>query len=228
MSSNMSYLVHIEQTEYLDKNLKRVRFSGDLSEIDLQTGSALAFRVNNTECRQYTPTFYNKEQGLCDVVFYLHAQGPGSQWAAKLKEGDTAELFTSRGEMRFCQNSTYHFFFGDETSLGFYQQLKAAVHENDRDYLCLLELDPEHCHWPHLVGLHADVVNKSARTPGAEAVNILMEMDGTLWNNWQQACFYLSGRARSVQVFYEALLRRGVSPEQIFTQPFWSADKKGM
>ena len=226
--SSQYYHVEVSETEYLDKDLKRVRFAGDLGEVLFQPGRVAVFRVNDTDFRHYTPAFYDQKQGVCDIIFYLHGHGPGSRWASALKKGDTTKLMGPGGNMCFRHDSQYHFFFGDESSLGLYQHLKSCVHSNDQDYLCLLELDQKHLHWPNLVGIHTDVVGKSDKTPGAEAVLSLQEMGGRLWEVWKEATFYLSGRDQSIQSFRKALVDKGVGTKQILVHSYWSAGKRGL
>ena len=224
--SSQYHLVEVLETQYLDKDLKRVRFTGDLDQTLFQPGKVFVFRVNDTAVRHYTPAFYDQTRGVFDIIFYLHGHGPGSRWASALKKGDTTTLMGPGGSMCFRHDCQYHFFFGDESSLGLYQYLKSCVHDSDQDYLCLFELDPKHIHWPNLVGIHTDVVGKSDTMPGAEAVLSLQEMGGRLWDVWKAATFYLSGRDQSIQLFHNALVDKGVVAKQILFHPYWSAGKR--
>ena len=225
---NTGHPVEIVEAEYLDEHLKRVRFSGDLSKTDFRNGQVVEFRVSDTDFRRYTPSFYDGELGLCDVFFYLHGRGPGSDWASGLKKGDETRLMGPGGDMWFQPMATHHFFFGDESSIGLCQNLKSAVQQNDREYLCLLELDAKHCHWPGIAGLNAEVVGKSDKAPAEEAISSLNDLNGNFWEVWKPATYYLSGRARSIEAFRSMLIDTGVPARQIINHPYWSEGKKGL
>ncbi|MEM9673173.1 MAG: siderophore-interacting protein [Bacteroidota bacterium] len=225
---SMMHPVEVSQIEYLDDELKRVRFAGDLRSTSYAPGQVIEFRVNDTEFRHYTPAYYDQEEGICDVLFFLHDYGPGSQWADTLKSGDTTKLMGPGGKMRFQSEHQHHFIFGDESSLGLCTMLKSEVNEQQREYLCLLELDEAHQHWPELVNLQADVVTKSDQHPAREAVRWIQEMQGRLWDTWQQAVFYLTGRAQSIQAVRRRLIERGVGAKKIITFPYWADGKKGL
>ncbi|MEM6842287.1 MAG: siderophore-interacting protein [Bacteroidota bacterium] len=220
--------VEVSQTEYLDDELKRVRFFGDLDSANYIPGQVVEFRVNDTEFRHYTPAHYDQEQGICDVLFYLHDFGPGSQWADALTSGDTTKLMGPGGKMQFQTKHQHHFIFGDESSLGLCAMLKSAADEQQREYLCLLELNEAHRHWPELVNLQADVVAKSDQPPAQKAVQMVQDMQGNLWDTWQHAIFYLTGRAQSIQAVRRTLVERGVGSKQIITFPYWADGKTGL
>ncbi len=226
--SLMMHPVTVSQIEYLDDDLKRVRFSGDLHSASYVPGQVIEFRINDTEFRHYTPAYYDQEQGVCDVLFYLHDYGPGSQWAERLQVGDTTKLMGPGGKMRFQPEHQYHFIFGDESSLGLCSMLKSAADAQHQEYLCLLELAQAHCHWPNLINLQADVVTKSNQSPAQAAVQVLRDMQGNLWETWQRATFYLTGRAKSVQAVRQALIKKGVGAKQIITFPYWADGKTGL
>ncbi|MEM6264407.1 MAG: siderophore-interacting protein, partial [Bacteroidota bacterium] len=184
--------------------------------------------INETDFRHYTPSVFDIEKGICEVLFYLHGKGPGSSWAANLKVGDNVKLMGLGGKMKYQPENPFHFFFGDETSMGVCHQLKSAVYRDDREYLCLLELEKEYQNWPAIVGMEAEVVNKPNGQKESEAVQSIMALNGNMWKNWQHGVFYLTGRARSVQAVRNALRQKGVSPKQIISYAYWVEGKKGL
>ncbi|MEL7162659.1 MAG: oxidoreductase, partial [Bacteroidota bacterium] len=66
------------EVEYLTDKLKRVRFEGDLTGTSFVPGQVIEFRVTDNDFRHYTPTYYDRGAGVCEVLFYLHGKGPGS------------------------------------------------------------------------------------------------------------------------------------------------------
>lgn len=222
--SAMIHPVSVEDVVMLDTTLSKVRFRGDFHKARFNPGNVVEFRINETDYRHYTPSVFDSEQGLCEILFYLHAQGPGSAWAEQLQKGDKVNLMGPGGNLKYREEYKYHIIFGDETSLGLVECLKTAINANSQEYLCVLELDDAHRHWPALAGLSADVVSKSAENPAREAIHYL---DG-LSAHWKEAVFYLSGNARSIQALRKALIAQDIKSSQIRTEPYWSPGKKGL
>lgn len=223
--------VTVSEVNYIDPRLKHVRFEGDLSRTDFSPGQVVQLRVSDTEYRHYTPAFFDKKNGICDVLFYLHGKGPGSSWAASLEKGQTIKFRGPGGRLKYNQSAKYHFMFGDETSIGLFQCIKNAVNESRQEYLCVLELENEFANWPDFANLSAEVVAKSHDNPAAEAVEILDSVstpDSVFWEVWKDATFYLAGRASSIQVFRRKLKELGISGRQIKTEPYWAEGRSGL
>jgi NADPH-dependent ferric siderophore reductase len=219
----------VTDTVYLHATLKRVRFQGDLTRKSFVPGQVTEFRVSPNDFRHYTPTLYDPEKGICDILFYLHDKGPGSRWASALEVGHRVNMLRPGGRMQLAADNRYHFFFGDETALGLFRYLKEAVHGNGQEYLGILELNEEATCWPDKLDLSVDIVPKSIHEqPASEAVAYLNGLHGLLWKTWMHAAFYLAGRAASIQVFRKALLARGVSSKRISTYAYWSDGKRGL
>ncbi|MEM9720518.1 MAG: siderophore-interacting protein, partial [Bacteroidota bacterium] len=186
------------------------------------------FRINETSFRHYTPSFYHQQQGVCDVLFFLHGLGPGSQWAEALTVGTNTKLMGPGGKMKYRSEQDLHFFFGDESSLGLCHNLQHTANMYGHSYRCLLELDAEHQHWPALISLHTDIVEKSEKEPAKESIQTIEGLSKEDWEKWKKATYYLTGRAKSIQKIRRALLGRGIPTKQILTYPYWADGKKGL
>jgi NADPH-dependent ferric siderophore reductase len=231
MFSSHVHPVVVSEVNYIDQRLKKVRFEGDLSRIDFAPGQVVQLRVSDTEYRHYTPSFFDRENGVCEVLFYLHGQGPGSDWADKLKTGQTVKFRGPGGRLKYNRSAKYHFLFGDETSIGLFQCIKEAVDQNRQEYLCVMELEEAFANWPDSARLSAEVVSKSLENPAADAIQILDSVstpDSVFWEVWKDATFYLAGRAKSIQSFGKKLRELGVSGRQIRTEPYWAEGKAGL
>ena len=117
------------------------------------------------------------------MIFYLHGRGVGSEWAENLQVGDQMKLMGPGGRFKMNADARHHLFFGDESSLGLYHHLKEIANAVEYEYLCLLELDPEHTDWPDRLGIRADIVPKA---DGA-AANWLTGLDRQIWQVWRSA-----------------------------------------
>lgn len=218
--------VRVTAVNYLAGHLKKVRFEGDFSKLGkpFTPGNVIEFRVTDTEFRHYTPSFFDPDQGICDVLFYLHGKGPGSSWAEKIGVGDGTKLLGPGGKIKFDDQVSKHLCFGDETSLGL---LKCMSDEaSKRNHLCqsIAELDPAHAEWPGLLELKCITVSKDLLAVVQEAISRIEAYR----NDPADTAFYLTGNARSIQVIRKYLTDRGVPGRRIHTEPYWSEGKAGL
>lgn len=228
--SRMMHTVTVTGTEFPAQALKKIRFEGDFNRLKYSPGHAIAFRVDHTNYRNYTPSYFDAEKGICDVLFYLHNRGPGSRFAQNLQTGDTIRMIEPRGKTMYDETNKYHFFFGDETSLGLFNDLKNRINANNQNYLGILELDKSYQSLPEKLGLSLDVVSKATRqAPAAEAIDCLLnEFPEDIMELWTDAVFYLTGNAQSIQAFRKALLEKGIKSRNIRTQAYWAEGKTGL
>jgi len=226
--SNKFRKVTVVDTEYLSPTLRKIRFAGDFSTVNFGIGQAVLFRVDNENYRNYTPSLLESQAGICEIVFHVHNKGPGSQFVAKLEKGDTLRIGLPRGFNLHQKESRYHFFFGDESTLGFFQSLKNEIHARQQNYFGVLELDSSAIGALDKLGLMIDVVQKSSTTHAGNAIRFLSGLDESLLSLWKTGTFYLMGNAQSIQHFRKALRARGVSQRSIITQPYWAEGKAGL
>lgn len=220
-------LVTITETAYIHQHLKRIRFEGNFDNISFRTGQPVAIRIDDRNYRNYTPSFFDKAKGICEILFHLHGKGPGSEMADQLHKGDTLRMTTPRGRNLYQPDSSYHFFFGDESTLGLFKNLKDKINEEEQNYIGVLELGEEMMDVPDKLGLMVDCVPRTDKQAEL-AVQYLRELDDVLWNLWKGGTFYLAGNARSIQEFRRALILKGVSSTQIIIQPYWVEGKVGL
>lgn len=216
--------VHISKTDYLTPSFKKVTFEGDFSKLSRPfiAGNVIEFRINDTEFRHYTPSYFNSEEGVCEVLFYLHGKGPGSQWVSRLEKGDRTKLLGPGGKIRFDQQAARHLCFGDETSLGLLKCLSDEAAQKNAECRCIAELDPAHQEWPALAGLACLTADKSPQAPAAGAIDSLAAFD------LSDTAFYLTGNAKSIQAVKKYLAEKGVQSKRIQTEPYWAEGKTGL
>ncbi|MEM1110685.1 MAG: siderophore-interacting protein [Pseudomonadota bacterium] len=220
--------VEVTAAEMLDERLKHVRLEGDLSASRYTDGNTIEFRVSDREFRHYTPSFYDREGGVCDVLFYLHGLGPGSDWASKLQVGSTTRLMGPSNKMAVRPEQTCHLLFGDESSMGFVNGfVKSAALKGQRCDV-LLELDDAHKHWPELLNIEATVVEKSRELPADAAHRWLQQQTEAQWQALNDTAIYLTGRARSIQRLKQLFKSQGIDKRQVQTVPYWAENKRGL
>lgn len=226
--SQVNHSVAVAETVFIAEKLKLVTFIGNLSKVDFTPGQKLAFLIQNNEYRRYTPAAFDREQGTCQVLFYLHDKGPGSKWAENLQKGEEVKLSSPGDGIKYDKNSGLHFFFGDESALGLFNCLKKTVELNDKEYFGVLELSDENYLWPDKLHLLVESVPPSESDPAANAITWMENMHPACWNTWQKATFYLAGSGASIQNFKKYLQRKGVQSRQIRTTVYWSEGKSGL
>lgn len=220
--------VQVTHTALISKQLKKVRFEGNLEKVGFKPGQVVEFRVTDTDYRHYTPSFFDAGNGVCEVLFYLHQMGVGSDWAEQLKPGDLYKMLGPGGRLCYDDSYSHHFLFGDETSAGWFQCMEAAISRKGQSYFGLIELDEKNKCWMDDVVIPAHVVPKSPLQPGMGAIDLLSSWANDFWEEARQTCFYLTGRAKSIQAFKKLLLEKEISPKQIRTEPYWADGKKGL
>lgn len=218
--------VTITETDYLSPYLKKIRFAGDFSKAKFEPGQAIIFRVNATEHRNYTPCFFDSEKGICDVLFYLNGIGPGSSYIDALKPGHTLYMALPRGFNLLKKESKFHFFYGDETTLGLFYSFKQVMEKRGEAYAGIMDLTMAR-EIPACLNLNLKTVS-STLPHGRNAVEYLNSVDSHTWNQWATGTFYLMGNARSIQTFRKALKEKGIAGSNIVTQPYWVEGKKGL
>ncbi|MFC1222681.1 hypothetical protein ACFE6N_02665 [Pedobacter sp. BG31] len=225
--SNKIYQVEVVETKMLSSNLKCVTFKGGFFEAEFIPGMEVLFRVNANEYRHYTLSAFDKTKETCEVIFYLNRQGPGNHLAVNIRKGDRLKLIVDRAKVKYNESSNQHFFFGDETSLGLYESLGKKVIDEDVEYFGILELQEENLNSVKHLKLLIDTVPSDLNAPAKNAISWMENMHPLCWEMWQNATFYLTGRAKSVQQFKRYLKQRGVSFRQIITMPYWEMGKVG-
>lgn len=218
--------VTISAVDYLSPVLKRVRFEGDFSKLSkpFVPGNVIEFRVSDTEFRHYTPSYFHAGEGICEILFYLHQKGPGSQWVHRLKTGDQTKLLGPGGKIRFDEQARKHLCFGDETSPGLLKCIADEATRRNAACRCIAELDPRHSTWPDLAAVQCTTVSKNAVSAAQEAIETIRAFSDEL----SETTFYLTGNARSVQAVKKYLSGEGIQSRKIHTEPYWAEGKAGL
>ena len=219
--------VNVVSTVMPSPNVKIITFKGDFPQVKFKIGQAIFIRIDDTNYRNYTPSKWDSESGIFEVIFHLHSNGPGSHFIENIKVGDHVTVGLPRGFNIYKQEAKYQFFFGDESCISVFKSIKDEINHSENNYLGILELDNTSLEVPKSLGLMVDTVPKSVNR--AEfAIETLNKLDDKIWQLWQNGFFYLMGNAKSIQNFRKALRDKGVSSKNIYTQPYWADGKVGL
>lgn len=222
--NKLSPNVTVVEITFLSLQIKKIRFQGDISEWDFSIGYASVIRVSETEFRNYTVAYHNKENGVFDIIFHIHGNGVGSKFIESLKVSDELFISPPRGKKLYEQNEQRQFFFGDETSLGVAFAIFPLLKKNNHQFQFYFELDEENKSVPELLELeNYTVFAKNNSFRNEKWLNTLPLFQTQEWNI---ANFALVGNAKSVQIFRKVL--KDKKQGNIYSQGYWLEGKKGL
>lgn len=227
--SRMIIPVSVAGVEYIFPGLKKIIMQGDFSKIKFTPGNVIEFRVTDTDFRHYTISNFDKEKGICEMLVYLHGQSVGCKWIENLKAGDSLKMMGPGGKLSYQFSFQQHFVFGDETSLGLILCMEEAALKNKQSFFGLIELEKKHLEWINY--LNSKSINSAEscfENPAKPCIDLLNNMENYFGENIDDTCFYLTGRAKSIQAFRKFLTEKGISYKQIKTEPYWAEGKKGL
>ncbi len=212
---------------YLSESLLLVRFEGEFERINFEVGQAILVRIDETQYRNYSPSLWKSDLDFFEVIFHIHQKGPGSDYLIQLPIGEVISLSVPRGSKVYKPESTKHFFFGDDTCIGFYNSLKKEIENDGHLYAGILEIEAESRVYVEERYKHIKMVEKSIN-PGENALKMLNSFFKQFWDDFNDATFYLMGNAKSIQLIQRKLRNQGIPKSQIITQPFWVEGKIGL
>ncbi|MFD2037514.1 FAD-binding oxidoreductase [Belliella marina] len=212
------------EISYISPQIKKIRFQGDLSKMNFEIGYANVIRVSETEYRNYSAAYYNKEKGIIDIIFHIHGNGVGSQYIDTIKTGDEIYISPPRGKKIYDPNVKQQFIFGDETCLGVASSFLPYLKKNNHQFQFYFELDGENKNVTELLGLeNFTVFPKNGSFRNEKWINNLPLFKTS---EWKTAGFVLIGNVKSVQTFRK-VLKNNMSGK-IITQGYWLEGKKGL
>lgn len=222
--STMRPNVKVLKTSYLNPQIKKIRFQGDISKWSFQIGYASVIRVSETEFRNYTVAYHDTKNGIFDIVFHIHGNGVGSKYIETLQINDELFISPPRGKKLYAQKVKQQFFFGDETSLGVAFAFSPLLKKNNHQFQFYFELDEANKNVPELLELeNFTVFAKNNSFRNEKWINDLPLFKTDEWNT---ANFALLGNVKSVQTFRKVL--KDKTQGNIYSQGYWLEGKKGL
>ena len=222
--NKLSPNVKVVATTFLSLQVKKIRFQGDLTEWDFSIGYASVIRVSETEFRNYTVAYHDKENGVFDIIFHIHGNGVGSKFIDSLQVSDELFISPPRGKKLYEINEKQQFFFGDETSLGVACALLPLLKKNKHQFQFYFELDEANKSVPELLELENYTVFPKNNSFRNEKWIITLPLFQT--HEWKTANLALVGNVKSVQTFRKVLKEKKLG--NIYSQGYWLEGKKGL
>lgn len=220
--------VEVAETISYGPQIRKVIFQGKLNHVDFFPGSSMFFRASDTELRHYTPSAFDRLTGTFEILFHIHGNGPGSRLAERLAPGDRLKVSTPAGRKLYDKDRHFHFFFGDETSLSFYDALLREILRNNQWPMGIFEVNQVNRMVPKDLGFDIKTVIRTPNDPAREAIALMEASMADKTQLFKDAVFYLTGNVASVQTVRTALKRLNVSPKQIKLQGYWAQGSVGL
>jgi ferric-chelate reductase (NADPH) len=169
----------------------------------------------------------DSQAGSARFLFYRHEQGPGSAWAASLREGDLCKLMRPKNSIDFTKEQGSAVLFGDETSFAAAQVLQQSQ-QDPASARCILEVGslPDARLVVSTLGLeHVTLLHRTEDGSHLEqATQELRRLASILVS----PTWFFTGCAPSIQVVRTSLKADGVSLNPGAVKPYWSPGKKGI
>ena len=204
-----------------------VTLGGDaLRDVAWTPGDKIQLQLGGWTQRTYTPMGWDAESGRTRILAYLHAGGPGAQWARTLRRGDACTVFGPRKSIRLAAPQAPIIVFGDETSLG----LAAALADqmSAPTVLGLFEVtrptDAEAV--VHRLQLQGAVLCTRLANDGH--FNELETRMSALLQAHPTAHIVLTGQAGAIQRIGKLLKRRDIAAGRRHSKAYWAPGKTGM
>lgn len=216
--------VEVLNTELLSPSIKRIRFKGDFKKLTFKPGSYMDIRVSDTEVRRYTIAFSDTKNGFMDFIVHLHGTHPGSHFMQKLNVGHKMNTNIIKPHKCYDESFKKYVVFGDETSLALACSIFPVLKLNKDQFHFYFELDEESKKVPELLSLeNYTVFSKNGSFRNEQWIRNLPIIKE---NEWKDACFILTGNAKSVQTFRK--VAKGNNSAKIIAHGYWLEGKKGL
>ncbi len=197
---------------------------GDMVQV-IVSGAAL---LGPWELRSYTPLAFEPSTGTTKILWYVHGNGPGSDWVASARAGTPCRLVGPRRALSLPKPQRPLVFFGDETSFS----TAIAVRETPPKYresrfifeVNSLEESRAVVERFGMGGAVKLIVRERDDCHVDEVEREVLDAFGSI----AAANGVLTGRASSIQRLYRALRASGVPSRRVTNLPYWAPGKKGL
>jgi ferric-chelate reductase (NADPH) len=219
----------VAAVQHVSANFRLITLEGDeLKRCSWAPGDKIQIKLAaGLITRTYTPISWDSENGVARILALIHGDTPGSQWAAKIKTGDTFALVGPRSSISLNSLQRPSFLFGDETSFGLAVALQRTPDQFEQTSL-LFEVSSvaESTEVLRQLGVpNANLVERLAHDQHLEQAEHLMH---TIIGAHHCDHFVFSGKASSIQHLKGSLKTRGIPASTIQVKAYWAPGKKGL
>jgi NADPH-dependent ferric siderophore reductase len=225
LKSQFRSVVITNITDY-SSSLRRVRLLGNFKSLVSEPGYAVAFRVNERSYRNYTPFVFDPEQGICEILFHLHGDGPGSDFFNKIKEGDELRMLAPRGRTVYRKHLSHHVVIGDETTVGLAMSLRDEAARQQHSCVTVFEVDDSAVMAE--LEIFGHVLPKNALNKAGYIRQRIIQQQKDNDVNLSETGFYIAGNADTMRMVRSELKELNVPAKHVFSQAYWAEGKTGL
>jgi NADPH-dependent ferric siderophore reductase len=225
------WTLKVAGSERMTPHMHRVRLTADsLDGFEPKPAQEIVLQIpqggDEPARRHYTIRGFDAGKKIIDVDFLLHGHGtPGEHWALEAKPGQSIEIRGPRGRIALSPKADWHLFSGDETAMPAILALLEALPPGSRAK-AFIEVgnDAERM----LPAAHADAITWLSRNGAAAAPNgILGDAVAGFALPPGRGHAIVLGETSGVRGIRHALIARGLTREQIYSEGYWRPDRIG-
>jgi NADPH-dependent ferric siderophore reductase len=215
--------IHVED---YSSSLRKIQFQGDFAGLAFEPGYATAFRVSDTAYRNYTPFRFDAKEGICEILFHLHGNGPGSDFMRDMRTGEVTRMLLPRGRTVYRGNVSHHVVIGDETSLGLALAIQNETVAQGHSFNAIFELNDRTV--MEELELYGHVLTKDTLNKAGRIRQHIFQQNEDAGANLQNTGFYVAGNADTMRMARRELKEMNVPAKNIFSQAYWAEGKTGL
>lgn len=173
------------------------------------------------EMRDYTPRYWNVEEGWIELDFVLHGDGPASSWAASAAPGRTLVIGGPRGSLVIPMAFDWYLLVGDETALPAIGRRIEELPEG-APVVAVLEVDSEAEEQRFETSAELTLVYVHRNGAAAGTTTLLRDKVMTLDLPEGDAYAYIAGESTMSKSVRQYLTEeRGFNPEWVKAAGYW-------
>jgi NADPH-dependent ferric siderophore reductase len=219
--------LHLEVTgsRSLTPHMQRLELTApELDGFSYEPGQDVMLLVaaegNRPVRRRYTVRQLDLARRLLSLDVVLHGDGPGERWVRAARPGDRIEGIGPRGKITTAAAADWHLFMGDESAL---PAIFAMTESLPGDSVALVVIEvPDPADEQDLLAparTRLTWLHRLSRPAGDPDALVAEAAEIELLPGSGQA--YLLGEAKVVLALREALVRRGLPPDQMSPKAYW-------
>jgi NADPH-dependent ferric siderophore reductase len=172
------------------------------------------------EMRDYTPRYWNVEEGWIELDFVLHGDGPAASWAAEAAPGKTLVIGGPRGSLVIPMAFDWYLLAGDETAL---PAIGRRIEELPQGAPVLAVIEVEDEAEEQQFETKADLRLIYVHRNGVPAGTTTLVLDAIAAAEFPagDAYAYIAGEVNMSRAVRAHLEQRGVNPEYIKAAGYW-------
>ncbi len=178
-------------------------------------GQKIQVRLNDELMRSYTPSSWDKDNGVVQTLVYMHGKGPGALWARDAKVGSKATILGPRGSLVLSDELKEVTFFGDETTFG----LAYAIKENLKHLKLKCFFESTDLNESKSV-LEKFKLEESSLYSLSQYDVIASDL-ARGFKSGSTSKIVLSGKQQSIVAIRQKLYTLGIRPEDIIIKVYW-------